>query len=255
MTASRRRPLVAGNWKMHKTVAEARSFARDLRAEPLPEGIDVAVAPPFTALDAVADALRGAGIRLAAQTMNEHGYGPFTGEISPLMLAELGVSFVILGHSERRQYYGETDAGINRKVKAALSHGIAPIVAVGESNDEYRAGLTRATVTRQARHAFEDVAAADVARCVLAYEPIWAIGTGLSDDPPNANDVMGEIRAAVDGLDAARLLYGGSMKPENAAAFMAQPHIDGGLIGGASLSVAAFTAIIAAAAPASVDAR
>jgi triosephosphate isomerase len=255
VTPSRRRPLIAGNWKMHKTVAEARTFVHDLCAEPLPQGVDVVVAPPFTALDAVAAALRGNVVTLAAQTMNEHGYGPFTGEISPVMLEEFGVRFVILGHSERRQHCGETDAGINRKVRAALAHGITPIVAVGETKDEYRAGSTRATVTRQARQAFEDVSPADVARCVLAYEPIWAIGTGLSDDPPNANDVMGEIRAAVEGLEAARLLYGGSMKPDNAAALMAQPHIDGGLVGGASLSVAAFAAIIAAAAPASVDAR
>ena len=231
---------------MHKTVAEARTFVHELRARALPRDVDVALAPPFTALAAVHEELRGSHIGLAAQTMHETTHGPFTGEIGPVMLYELGVRFVILGHSERRAYCGETDAGVNRKVKSALAHGITPIVAVGETKDEHQAGRTRARVTQQARDAFEGVVASDVARCVLAYEPIWAIGTGLTDEPSNANEVLGQIRLAVEGLQNARLLYGGSMKPENAAALIAQPEIDGGLIGGASLSVPAFFAVIAA---------
>ncbi|MBD5655260.1 MAG: triose-phosphate isomerase [Candidatus Eremiobacteraeota bacterium] len=234
---------------MHKTVAEARAFLRELRAVELPHDVDIVVAPPFTALAAAGEELDGSHIGLAAQTMHETDHGPFTGEISPVMLRELGVRFVILGHSERREHCGETDAAVNRKVRSALAHGLTPIVAVGETKEAYQAGETRERVTQQARLAFSGISASDVARCVLAYEPIWAIGTGLHDDPANANAVLGAIRAAVDGLGDARLLYGGSMKAENAAALMAEPHIDGGLIGGASLTVAAFQAVVAAATP------
>jgi triosephosphate isomerase len=249
-----RRPLIAGNWKMHKTVAEARALIRDVRASALPRDVDVVVAPPFTALAAAHEELHGSHIGLGAQTMHEAAHGAFTGEISPVMLYELGVRFVILGHSERRLHFGETDAGVNRKVKSALAHGITPIVAVGETKDEHQAGRTRERVTQQIRDAFAGVVAPDAARCVVAYEPIWAIGTGLSDTPENANGVIGEIRAAVEGLQHARILYGGSMKGENAAALMAQPEIDGGLIGGASLTASAFRAVLDAAS-AAVSAR
>jgi triosephosphate isomerase len=249
------RPLIAGNWKMHKTVAQARALVRELRAAELPHDVDIVVTPPFTALEAMHEELRGSRIRLGAQTMHEAANGAFTGEISPVMLHEIGVRFVILGHSERRAHCAETDAGVNRKVKSALAHGITPIVAVGETKVEYEAGRTRERVTAQTRAAFADVAAADVARCVVAYEPIWAIGTGLVDEPANANGVIGEIRAAVEGLEHARLLYGGSMKGENAAALMAQPNIDGGLIGGASLTAHAFLAVLNAAGSAAAGAR
>jgi triosephosphate isomerase len=249
------RPLIAGNWKMHKTVAQARALVRELRAAELPHDVDVVVAPPFTALEAMHEELRGSRIKLGAQTMHEAANGAFTGEISPVMLHELGERFVILGHSERRAYCAETDAGVNRKVKSALAHGITPIVAVGETKDEYEAGRTRERVTAQTRAAFADVPATDVARCVVAYEPIWAIGTGLVDEPENANGVIGEIRAAVTGLEHARLLYGGSMKGENARALMAQPNIDGGLIGGASLTAHAFLAVLNAAGAAAATAR
>jgi triosephosphate isomerase len=249
------RPLIAGNWKMHKTVAQARALVRELRAAELPHDVDVVVAPPFTALEAMHEELRGSRIKLGAQTMHEAANGAFTGEISPVMLHEIGVRFVILGHSERRAYCAETDAGVNRKVKSALAHGITPIVAVGETKDEYEAGRTRERVTAQTRAAFADVPATDVARCVVAYEPIWAIGTGLVDEPENANGVIGEIRASVAGLEHARLLYGGSMKGENARALMAQPNIDGGLIGGASLTPHAFLAVLSAAGAAAAAAR
>jgi triosephosphate isomerase len=246
VSASGRRPLIAGNWKMNKTVAEARALVRDIRASDLPRDVDIVVAPPFTALEAAAEELAGSHVGLGAQNMNEHAEGAYTGEISPLMLVDLRVRFVILGHSERRAM-GETDEAVNAKVRAALAHGLTPIVAVGETPDEHRAHRTRERVTQQTRAAFAGVSAADVARCIVAYEPIWAIGTGLSDSPENASDVIGEIRASVEGLANARLLYGGSMKPENAAAFMAQPQIDGGLIGGASLTARTFLAVIDAA--------
>jgi triosephosphate isomerase len=246
VSASGRRPLIAGNWKMNKTVAEARALVRDIRASDLPRDVDIVVAPPFTALEAAAEELAGSHVGLGAQNMNEHAEGAYTGEISPVMLVDLRVRFVILGHSERRAM-GETDEAVNAKVRAALAHGLTPIVAVGETPDEHRAHRTRERVTQQTRAAFAGVSAADVARCIVAYEPIWAIGTGLSDSPENASDVIGEIRASVEGLANARLLYGGSMKPENAAAFMAQPQIDGGLIGGASLTARTFLAVIDAA--------
>lgn len=247
MPRHERRPLIAGNWKMHKTVAEARAFAHELRGFPIPSEVDVVVAAPFTALSAMHEALAGLHVGLGAQTMNESDHGPFTGEISPVMLVELGVRFVILGHSERRANCGETDSGVNRKVRAALAHGLTPIVAVGETETEHAAGATRARVVSQTRAAFEGVDPANVARCVVAYEPIWAIGTGRVDEPESANAVIGEIRDCVTGLAGARLLYGGSMKGNNAAALMAQPNIDGGLIGGASLGVGPFLEIVEAA--------
>ena len=246
MSDGGRRPLIAGNWKMHKTVAETRALLRELHARPLPRHVDVVVAPPFTALAAAHEELTESPIALGAQNVHEFTHGPFTGEISPVMLHELGVRFVIVGHSERRAA-GETDADVNRKVHACLAHGLTPIVAVGETKDEHLAHRTHDRVTAQTRAAFEGVDAAAAARCVVAYEPIWAIGTGLSDSPENANGVIAEIRAAVDGLASARLLYGGSMKGENAPALMAQPDIDGGLIGGASLTANAFLEVIDAA--------
>jgi len=245
--AAARRPLIAGNWKMHKTIAETRALVRELVALSLPGDVDVAIAPPFTALAAARDELGSSRIALGAQTMHDYSHGPFTGEISAPMLGELGVSYVILGHSERRAYSNETDAAVNRKVRSALAYGMTPIVAVGETANEHERGETHQKVTLQTRAAFEGVAAEDVARCVVAYEPIWAIGTGLNDDPANAGDVVAAIRASVPALAGARILYGGSMKADNAAALLAQAQIDGGLIGGASLTAAAFGAIVDAA--------
>ena len=245
-----RRPLIAGNWKMHKTIEEARAFVTELRDVALPSNVEVVVAPPFTALAAVHEVLNGSRIAIGAQTMSEHHEGPFTGEISPLMLRDVGVTFVILGHSERRAHFGESDAGVNHKVRVALSHRITPIVAVGETQAEHAAGKTLDKVLAQTRAAFAAVSEDDVARCVVAYEPIWAIGTGLNDSPESANAVLGQIRQCVPGLADARLLYGGSMKGANAPLLMAQPNIDGGLIGGASLMVSSFLAVINAAAAA-----
>jgi triosephosphate isomerase len=239
--------LIVGNWKMHKTIAEARTLVRELRAAALPQGIQVVVAPPFTALAAVHAELRESPIELGAQTMHELAHGPYTGEISPVMLCELGVRWVILGHSERRAYYSETDDAVGHKVRSALAHGITPIVAVGETATEHEENQTLSKVTLQARAAFAGLPATEVARCVVAYEPIWAIGTGLVDEPESANAVITEIRASVAGLESTRMLYGGSMKGENAAALLAQPEIDGGLVGGASLNAASFLSIVTAA--------
>jgi triosephosphate isomerase len=242
-----RRPLIVGNWKMHKTVAETRALLRELRAAKVPRDVQVVVAPPFTALACAHEELRGSPIELGAQTVNQLDSGPYTGEISPVMLAELGVRWVILGHSERRAYYAETDDAVNHKVRAALAHGMTPVVAVGETATEHELGDTLSRVTMQVRAAFAGIPVDAVERCVVAYEPIWAIGSGLVDEPASANEVIAALRAAVDGLSDVRMLYGGSMKPDNAAGLLAQPNIDGGLIGGASLVAEHFLAIVDAA--------
>jgi triosephosphate isomerase len=234
---------------MHKTLAQTRAFFQALRAHALSPEMDIVVCPPFTALSAAAEELRDTPIFLGAQTMHQDEQGAFTGEISSLMLQELGVSHVILGHSERRRSCGETDADIARKVRAALAHGITPIVAVGETAEEHERGLAVQRSVTQTRAALSDLASEEAARCILAYEPIWAIGTGLVDEPASANAVMGAMRDCLPGLREARILYGGSMKPENTAALMLQPHIDGGLIGGASLTPQSFLDIMQAALP------
>jgi triosephosphate isomerase len=242
-----RTPLIVANWKMHKTIAQATALIRELLNATLPEGVDIVVAPPFTALSTVASALHGCQIRLGAQTMHEATHGAFTGEISPVMLHEIGVRYVILGHSERRAYDNETDGSVARKVRSALVHGLTPIVAVGETRAEHDAGLTIPRVLEQTRIALADIEPWVRAHCVIAYEPIWAIGTGLIDEPESANTVIAQLRSSLDGLSEARILYGGSMNAHNAASFLAQPHIDGGLIGGAGLNAHSFLAIIEAA--------
>ena len=243
MTA--RKPLIAGNWKMHKTIAETQAYVADLRARPLPLGeVDGVICPPFTALAAAQAALAGSGIGLGAQNVGWVDEGPYTGEIAPRMLLECGVGWVVIGHSERRALFGELDERVNEKARAALAHGITPIVAVGETAEEHAAGKARDKVCGQVRAAFAGMPTAEIARCVVAYEPIWAIGTGNADSPDEANLIMGEIRGAVPGLGGCRLLYGGSMKPENVAAFVRQPNIDGGLVGGASLDPASFAALL-----------
>ena len=248
-----RRPLIAGNWKMHKTVAQSSELLDQLleRVEPLPDAADIVVCPPFTALAAAAIALEGQRrIALGAQTMHWENDGAFTGEISAPMLRELGVAYVILGHSERRMYAGEVDANIALKVRAALANNIVPIVAVGETLDEHERGQAVERVTLQTMAALAGLDDSAIATCVIAYEPIWAIGTGHADTPESADAVMGAIRSCLPALRDARILYGGSMKPENAPALCARQNIDGGLVGGASLQAAAFSAIVAAAAAA-----
>ena len=240
-----RKPLIAGNWKMHKTIAETRAFVADVLARDLPlDEIDAVICPPFTALCAARDALGASAIGLGAQNMSWAEKGAFTGEISPEMLVECGVRWVVVGHSERRAMFGELDERVNEKVGAALRRGITPIVAVGETAAERAAGETHEKVMRQVRAAFDGATDADVRRCVVAYEPIWAIGTGNPCSPEDADEVMGEIRGCVPALAFARLLYGGSMTPENVAAFVARPNVDGGLVGGASLDPASFAALL-----------
>jgi len=241
-----RRPLVAGNWKMHKTIGEATAFVREFAVlAPDFEHVDALVCPPFTALAATHAAIGTLPLGLGAQTMWDLDAGPYTGEISPEMIVDCGARWVILGHSERRATSGETDEDVQRKLEAALRFGLTPIVCVGESATDHAAGRAHDHVVAQTRAAFADIAPADAARCVVAYEPIWAIGSGTPDNPESANAVMGAIRAAVDGLQEARLLYGGSVKPENIAGFVAQPNIDGGLVGTASLDPRSFAALIA----------
>jgi triosephosphate isomerase len=240
-----RKPLIAGNWKMHKTIAQTRAFVDALRGRTLPLAeVDAVICPPFTALCAAREGLAALGIGLGAQNVGWAEAGAFTGEIAPGMLVECGVTWVVIGHSERRHLFGELDERVNEKAVAALAHGITPIVAVGETADEHAAGRARDKVVAQVKAAFGAIAAADVARCVVAYEPVWAIGTGNADSPEEANVIMGEIRAAVPGLENVRVLYGGSMKADNVAAFLKQPNVDGGLVGGASLEPASFAALL-----------
>jgi triosephosphate isomerase (TIM) len=241
------KPIVAGNWKMHKTASQTVAFLDAFlpRAASLPEAVEIAIAPPFTSISVAAQRVQGTRIRLGAQTMHWELQGAFTGEISAPMLRELGVTYVILGHSERRAYCNETDRTVNLKVKTALEQGLTPIVAVGETVEEHDAGLTDERVTAQTRAAFQDVPSESLAAVVIAYEPIWAIGTGKNCDPNEANRVMTAIRLSVDGLANTPILYGGSMKPENVAEYMVQPNINGGLVGGASLDPDSFAALIA----------
>ncbi|MEJ2672240.1 MAG: triose-phosphate isomerase [Deltaproteobacteria bacterium] len=248
---SERRPFIAGNWKMHKTLAEARALARDIR-----QGVvaarraEVGLAPPFTALTAVAGELAGSDIRLAAQNAFWEKQGAYTGEISPLMLADAGCHYVIIGHSERRQHFGETNDTVNRRLQAVLEAGLAVILCVGETLKEREAGKTMDLVGSQLRQGLAGVSAA-ADRLVIAYEPVWAIGTGKTATPDQAQEVHHFIREELMRLlgDGApyRIQYGGSVTPDNAADLLSQPDIDGALVGGASLKAELFLPIIAAA--------
>jgi triosephosphate isomerase (TIM) len=252
-----RTPLVAGNWKMFKTVAEARHLVSEL----VPGlqavlGVEKVVCPPYTALMAVAALLEGSDIGLGAQNMHWEESGAFTGEIAPPMIAEL-CSYIIIGHSERRAYFGETDQTVNRKVEAALAHNLTPIVCIGETLDENEAGQTAEVVARQVREGLAGISlgTGDEVPLVIAYEPVWAIGTGRAATAEGANAVLADvIRPALAELfgdstaQAIRILYGGSVKGNNAAEFFQQPDIDGALVGGASLKAAEFLLIAQAAA-------
>ncbi|HXO18243.1 MAG TPA: triose-phosphate isomerase [Candidatus Dormibacteraeota bacterium] len=243
------RTIIAGNWKMHKTAADAAAFLDAFlpMVPTLPVSIEIVVAPPFTSIPTASARLRGARVQLGAQNMHWELAGAFTGEVSAPMLREFGVTHVILGHSERRALCDETDRTVNLKVRTALEQGLTPIVAVGETLDERRAGATGARVVAQIRAAFEGVAGDALRRVVLAYEPIWAIGTGENCEPAEADRVMGTIRKCLDGLGATPILYGGSMTARNVASYVALPNINGGLVGGASLDPESFAAIVAGA--------
>ena len=246
-----RTPLVVGNWKMNGTVAESRILAGALR-EGLkrPRGVEVVVCPPFTALQAVAEILGLGPIMLGGQNCHHAASGAHTGETSPLMLLELGCRFVILGHSERRRELGESDEQINRKVGAALQHGLTPILCVGETAEERRQGLTFMTVEGQLRAGLAGLDVAQVGKCVLAYEPIWAIGTGVNATPAQAAEVHGYLRgllsevASKETAQTIRILYGGSVKADNADELLAENEIDGALVGGASLTGPGFIPIV-----------
>ena len=247
-----RRPLMAGNWKMYKAAAEAASLAKALRdgLEGERPGADVLVAPPFTSIHAVVEALRGSAVAVAGQDMHWEKEGAFTGEVSALMLRDAGCTHVILGHSERRQLFGETDEGVARKTKAAHGSGLTPIVCVGETLAERESDRTMDVVERQLERALRALTPDEAAASVVAYEPVWAIGTGRNATPEQAQEVHAFIRRRVSASHgepvaaALRILYGGSVKPDNIGALMSQPDLDGALVGGASLTAESFLKIV-----------
>ena len=247
---SARTPFIAGNWKMHKTAADAEAFVRALDGRSF-DGVQVAVCVPFTALWATRKAAP-AGVEVYAQTMHEAPSGAFTGEIAAPMLAEIGVDGVVLGHSERRQYFAETDKALQRKVPAALEAGLTPILCVGETEEERERGDTERKLRMQVQEGLHDVPTGRLHEVVIAYEPIWAIGTGKVATPEQAQEACAFCRALVadrsrEAGERVRVQYGGSMKPGNAAELLALPDVDGGLIGGASLEPGDFLAIVDAA--------
>ncbi len=239
-----RRPFIAGNWKMHKTASETGPFLRRLTPR-LPGRVDVAVCVPFTSLAAAVDAARGSALKVYAQNMHQAPQGAFTGEVSAAMLLDLGVDGVLLGHSERRQYFNETDRALGEKVGTALDAGLEVILAVGETAQERESGATNDVLARQVTLACDPVRGRSI---TIAYEPVWAIGTGRTATPQMAQDAHAFIRSLLPNGPDIRIQYGGSMKPDNAAELLAQPEVDGGLIGGACLEVESFVAILEAAA-------
>jgi triosephosphate isomerase len=248
-----RTPLIAGNWKMFKTVREAVAFVTDLKGRVSGvTGVEVLVAPTFPALQAVAAALEGSGIHVAAQNMHWEREGAFTGEVSAAMIRDTGAQWVIIGHSERRTLFGETDDTVNRKVRAAITATLTPIVCIGETLQEREANRTMDVLDRQIKAGLDGVTGSELAALVLAYEPVWAIGTGRTATPAQAQQAHEHVRGRLTqwfGQDAAsrcRILYGGSVKPDNIAALMAQPDLDGALVGGASLDAEGFTKIVTA---------
>jgi len=241
-------PMIAGNWKMNTTVADAVKLVTDIRpGVDHINNVDKVVCPPFVSLTAVKETLKGSTIKLGAQNMHFEEKGAFTGEVSPLMLAGL-CEYVILGHSERRQYFGETNEIINKKVRAALKANLKPILCVGESLAQYDAGKTEAVVTDHVTGSLKDIAAS--ASLVIAYEPVWAIGTGKAATSDQANNVIGMIRKVVAGIygdtfaQSTRILYGGSVTADNIKELMSKPEIDGGLVGGASLKAESFISLV-----------
>ena len=241
--------LIAGNWKMNKTIAEAKEFAEAIKAKELPNAKDVCILAPFTMLAELGKALEGSGIGFGAQNVHFEPSGAFTGEISVPMLKELGVGYCAVGHSERREYFAETDKTVNLKLKALLEAGITPILCVGESLEIREQGSEQSFVAGQVIADFEGIGAADAAKIVIAYEPIWAIGTGKTATPEQAEEMCAFIRGVISGIydeatgDNILILYGGSMKASNAKELLEKPDINGGLIGGASLKVDDFASI------------
>lgn len=235
-----RKPIIAGNWKMHKTIAEALEFVNEVKDRVNNDKVEAVICAPFTLLKDLKQATKGTNIKIGAQNMHFEEKGAFTGEISPLMLKELDMDYVVIGHSERRQYFNETDETVNKKVLKALEVGIDPILCVGETLEEREAGNTKDVCKVQVEKALENVSKEDLAKVVIAYEPVWAIGTGKTATSEDANYVIAYIREVVANLygelaNEVRIQYGGSVKPSNVAEIMNQSDIDGALVGGASL--------------------
>jgi triosephosphate isomerase (TIM) len=249
---SARTPLIAGNWKMHKTVSEAEDFIQALLPRvSTADNVDVAICPPFTALTPMVDSTRGSRVQVFAQTMHHGDAGAFTGEVSAPMLSELDVHGVILGHSERRELFGETDKALGLKVLAALDAGLVPILCVGESDAERENGDTERKLRHQVQEGLSKVASERLGEVVIAYEPIWAIGTGKVATPGQAQDASAFIRALIGDRspqqsEVSRILYGGSVHADNAVELLVLPDVDGALVGGASLDPEEFAAIVAA---------
>jgi triosephosphate isomerase len=250
-----RRPLIAGNWKLHCGPSEARALAREIHKGVLgaPESVDVLVCPPFVSLAAVREIIREGRVQLGAQNVFWEEKGAWTGEVAPAMLRDAGCDWVLVGHSERRQHFGDSDDSVRRRLEAARAAGLQVILCVGETLQEREAGDTMAVVTRQVRAAVAGLAASDWTALALAYEPVWAIGTGHNATPEQAQEVHARLRGLVGELTSAqvaganRILYGGSVKPDNAGQLLAQQDVDGALVGGASLKAADFLGIIEAA--------
>ncbi|AST93247.1 MULTISPECIES: triose-phosphate isomerase [Sutcliffiella] len=248
-----RKPIIAGNWKMHKTASEAVSFVEEVKGLiPSADKVDAVVCSPALFLDRLVQNVEGSELKVGAQNMHWEESGAFTGEISPVALKDLGVTYVVLGHSERREMFAETDETVNKKVLSSFQHGLTPIVCCGETLEEREAGKTNDLVGDQVKKALTGLTADQVKTTVIAYEPIWAIGTGKSSTAEDANEVCAHIRQVVgtefgqDAADAVRIQYGGSVKPGNIAEYMAQPDIDGALVGGASLEAQSFLQLLEA---------
>ena len=246
-----RTPFIAGNWKMHKTVADTVKYVKQLRGLVKDmTGVEIVVAPPFTALHAAGEAARNSNVGVAAQDLHWEREGAFTGEISAGMIAETGAEYVIIGHSERRTLFGETDASVNRKIEAAFAGGLTPIVCIGETLDQRDRNETFSVLDRQIRDGLDGVTSEQLVQLVMAYEPVWAIGTGRNATPAQAAEAHGHIRKRLQQWFGAqpselcRVIYGGSVKPENIGDLARQPDVDGALVGGASLDVKAFFDIV-----------
>lgn len=246
-----RKPIIAGNWKMYKTVHEAKTLVSELSAAVKDvTDVEVVVCPPFTALNAVIATVQGTNIAVGAQNMHWEDQGAYTGEVSPVMLKEMGCKYVIIGHSERREYFAETDENVNKKAKAAFKHGLLPIVCVGEKLTQREQGITEQVIKTQVEGGLAGLEKDQVAQLVVAYEPVWAIGTGKTASDEDAQQVIGFIRGVITQMygqelaDKVRIQYGGSVKPDNIAGLMKQKDIDGALVGGASLDAKNFTGII-----------
>ena len=254
MNRKYRKTIIAGNWKMNKVASEVKPFAEELKSlNPRARWCETVVCVPFVMVPAAIKAFKDSRVAVGAENLNENEKGAYTGEVSAAMLVDLGVKYVIIGHSERRQYYGETDISVNKKVHAALNAGLNPIICVGESLEQRELGITIELITLQVKTALANVPAEKMRKVVIAYEPIWAIGTGKTATAEQANEVCAAIRGVIRSLYGARIAravtiqYGGSMNEKNAEELLAQPDIDGGLIGGASLVPEKFSAIIDAA--------